>query len=116
MTDIIDDPAFVHDLMDFASEVAIAYATAQVDSRADTIGMSDAAGSMWGHGITATSCCRGNDESCNRSGPATQKSSFASTCAERFPARPQIATCRWIYNWTSPRTWPWREPDSAPNV
>ena len=48
MTDIVDDPAFVHDLMDFASEVAIAYATAQVDSGADTIGMSDAAASMLG--------------------------------------------------------------------
>jgi len=43
MTDIVDDPTFVRDLMDFASEVAIVYASAQIDAGADTIGMSDAA-------------------------------------------------------------------------
>jgi MtaA/CmuA family methyltransferase len=48
MTDIVDDPSFVHDLMDFTSEVAIAYAAAQIEAGADTIGMSDAAASMIG--------------------------------------------------------------------
>ena len=46
MTDILDDPAFVRDLMDFTSEVAIVYAAAQIEAGADTIGMSDAAASM----------------------------------------------------------------------
>ncbi len=48
MTDILDDPAFVRDLMDFTSEVAIVYAAAQIAAGADTIGMSDAAASMIG--------------------------------------------------------------------
>lgn len=48
MTDIVDDPTFVRDLMDFASEVAIVYTSAQIDAGADTIGMSDAAASMVG--------------------------------------------------------------------
>ena len=48
MTDVVDDPTFVRDLMDFASEVAIVYATAQISAGADTIGMSDAAASMIG--------------------------------------------------------------------
>lgn len=48
MTDIVDDPAFVNDLMDFTAEVAIVYAAAQIESGADTIGMSDAAASMIG--------------------------------------------------------------------
>ena len=48
MTDILDDPAFVRDLMDFTSEVAIVYAAAQIAAGADTIGMSDAAASMVG--------------------------------------------------------------------
>jgi MtaA/CmuA family methyltransferase len=48
MTDFVDDPAFVHDLLDFTTEVAIAYAPAQIAAGADTIGMSDAAASMMG--------------------------------------------------------------------
>jgi MtaA/CmuA family methyltransferase len=48
MTDIVDDPAFVRDLMAFTSEVAIVYAAAQIEAGADTIGMSDAAASMIG--------------------------------------------------------------------
>jgi MtaA/CmuA family methyltransferase len=48
MTDIVDDPGFVRDLMDFTSEVAIVYAAAQIEAGADTIGMSDAAASMIG--------------------------------------------------------------------
>jgi len=50
MTDIVDDPTFVRDLMDFASEVAIAYAIAQIEAGADTIGLSDSAASMIGPG------------------------------------------------------------------
>ena len=48
MTDVVDDPGFVRDLMDFTSEVAIVYAAAQIEAGADTIGMSDAAASMIG--------------------------------------------------------------------
>ncbi len=48
MTDFIDDPAFVEDLLDFTAAVAIRYADAQVEAGADTIGMSDAAASMMG--------------------------------------------------------------------
>jgi MtaA/CmuA family methyltransferase len=48
MTDFMDDPAFVRDLLDFAAEVAIPYAFAQIEAGADTIGMSDAAASMIG--------------------------------------------------------------------
>jgi uroporphyrinogen-III decarboxylase len=48
MTDVLDDPGFVRDLMDFTSQVAIEYAAAQIDAGADTIGMSDAAASMLG--------------------------------------------------------------------
>jgi MtaA/CmuA family methyltransferase len=48
MTDFIDDPSFVRDLMDFCVRVAIPYAEAQIQAGADTIGMSDAAASMIG--------------------------------------------------------------------
>ncbi len=48
MTDFIDDPGFVYDLMDFTAEVAIGFADAQIRAGADTIGMSDAAASMIG--------------------------------------------------------------------
>jgi len=48
MTDFVDDPPFVGDLLDFAAEVAIVYAEAQIQAGADTIGMSDAAASMMG--------------------------------------------------------------------
>jgi uroporphyrinogen-III decarboxylase len=50
MTDFVDDPFFVKDLLDFAAEVAMVYAEAQIQSGADTIGMSDAAASMIGPG------------------------------------------------------------------
>jgi MtaA/CmuA family methyltransferase len=48
MTDFMDDPDFVRDLLDFAAEVAIPFAFAQIEAGADTIGMSDAAASMIG--------------------------------------------------------------------
>ena len=48
MTDFVDDPPFVNDLLDFTAEVAIIYAEAQIQGGADTIGMSDAAASMIG--------------------------------------------------------------------
>jgi len=48
MTDFVDDPPFVNDLLDFAADVAIVYAEAQIQTGADTIGMSDAAASMIG--------------------------------------------------------------------
>lgn len=48
MVDFVDDPAFVHDLLDWCAEVAIAYAPPQIEAGADTIGMSDAAASMIG--------------------------------------------------------------------
>jgi MtaA/CmuA family methyltransferase len=50
MTDFVDDPYFVKDLLDFAAEVVMVYAEAQIQSGADTIGMSDAAASMIGPG------------------------------------------------------------------
>ena len=48
MTDFLDDPGFVKDLMAFTAEVAIRYAEAQIAAGADTIGMSDAAACMIG--------------------------------------------------------------------
>jgi len=48
MTDFVDDPPFVHALLDFTAEVAIVYAAAQIQAGADTVGMSDAAASMMG--------------------------------------------------------------------
>jgi MtaA/CmuA family methyltransferase len=48
MTDFVDDPAFVDDLLEFTAEVALAYAEAQIQAGADTIGMIDAAASMMG--------------------------------------------------------------------
>jgi MtaA/CmuA family methyltransferase len=48
MLDMVDDPGFVSDLMNFCAEVAIPYAEAQIQAGADTIGMSDAAASMMG--------------------------------------------------------------------
>jgi MtaA/CmuA family methyltransferase len=48
MTDFLDDPPFVRDLLAFAAEVAIRYAPAQIAAGADTIGMSDAAAGMIG--------------------------------------------------------------------
>jgi MtaA/CmuA family methyltransferase len=48
MMDFSDDPPFVRDLLDFSAEVAIQYATAQIASGIDTLGMSDAAASLIG--------------------------------------------------------------------
>jgi MtaA/CmuA family methyltransferase len=48
MTDFVDDPPFVCDLLDFTTEVAVLYAEAQIQAGADTVGMSDAAASMMG--------------------------------------------------------------------
>jgi MtaA/CmuA family methyltransferase len=48
MMDVIDEPEFVHDLLDFTAAVAIRYAEAQIQAGADTIGMSDAAAGMMG--------------------------------------------------------------------
>ena len=48
MTDFIDDPPFMKDLLDFTAEVAVVYAEAEIQAGADTIGMSDAAASMMG--------------------------------------------------------------------
>jgi len=48
MTDFMDDPAFVGDLMDFSAELEMIYAGAQIEAGADTMGMSDAAASMIG--------------------------------------------------------------------
>jgi len=46
MMDVYEDPAFLADLFDFTSAVAMAYWKPQVEAGADTIGMSDAAASM----------------------------------------------------------------------
>ncbi|MHB8581426.1 MAG: uroporphyrinogen decarboxylase family protein [Ignavibacteriaceae bacterium] len=48
MVDMLDDTPFVDDLLDFCTEVAIKYASPQIEAGADTIGMSDAAASMMG--------------------------------------------------------------------
>ncbi len=48
MQDFFDDPPFVHDLLAFCADVAIAYAPAQINAGADTMGMSDAAASLIG--------------------------------------------------------------------
>jgi len=48
MLDLIDDPAFVADLFDFATRMAIDFALAQVEAGADIIGMGDAAASLCG--------------------------------------------------------------------
>lgn len=53
MTDFYDDPGFVEELMEFCAGVSIAYARAQVEAGADSIGMSDAAASMIGPGFYA---------------------------------------------------------------
>jgi MtaA/CmuA family methyltransferase len=46
MMDTYEEPAFLADLFDFTSSVGMAYWKPQVESGADTIGMSDAAASM----------------------------------------------------------------------
>jgi len=48
MLDFVDDPEFVRDLLAFTADVAIAYAPAQIQAGADTIGMSDAAAGLIG--------------------------------------------------------------------
>ena len=48
MLDILDDPAFTDELLDFCARVAMHFARAQIDAGADSIGMSDAAASMIG--------------------------------------------------------------------
>jgi len=48
MVDLVDDPAFVDDLLDFTAAVAVPYALAQIAAGAETIGMSDAAASLMG--------------------------------------------------------------------
>lgn len=48
MLDFVDDPEFVHDLLAFCADVALAYAPAQIAAGADTIGMSDAAAGLIG--------------------------------------------------------------------
>ena len=48
MTDFIENAPFVHALLDFCADVAIAYAPPQVEAGADTIAMSDAAASLIG--------------------------------------------------------------------
>jgi MtaA/CmuA family methyltransferase len=51
MTDFSDDPAFVADLFDFTTRMAIAFARAQVEAGADIIGVGDAAASLVGPAI-----------------------------------------------------------------
>ncbi len=48
MLDFIDDPGFVEDLFDFATQMEIDFALAQIEAGADIIGMGDAAGSLCG--------------------------------------------------------------------
>ena len=48
MLDLYDDPAFVHDLLEFTLEMALRYGEAQIDAGADIIGIGDAAASLIG--------------------------------------------------------------------
>ena len=48
MTDFYDDPGFVHELLDFASQEGIRFACAQIEAGADSIGVGDAAASLVG--------------------------------------------------------------------
>ena len=48
MTDFLDDPRFVHELMEFAVEVGIRFGHAQIEAGADLIGVGDAAASLVG--------------------------------------------------------------------
>ena len=48
MTDFFDDPAFVHDLLDFVVEMELQFAKAQIEAGADIIGVGDAAASLVG--------------------------------------------------------------------
>ena len=51
MLDFFDDPAFVHDLFDFAAGMAMRFAAAQVDAGVDIVGIGDAAASLVGPAI-----------------------------------------------------------------
>jgi MtaA/CmuA family methyltransferase len=46
MLDLMDEPAFVHALIEFVIEMELAYAAAQVEAGADIIGIGDAAASL----------------------------------------------------------------------
>jgi MtaA/CmuA family methyltransferase len=48
MTDFSDDPAFVEDLFEFVTAIAIRFAQAQIEAGADIIGIGDAAASLLG--------------------------------------------------------------------
>ncbi len=48
MLDFFDDPAFVADLLDFTTHLAIAFARAQVEAGVDIVGVGDAAASLVG--------------------------------------------------------------------
>lgn len=48
MLDLVDDPAFVEDLLDFVTETETGFALAQIEAGADVIGMGDAAASLCG--------------------------------------------------------------------
>ncbi|HUU09466.1 MAG TPA: uroporphyrinogen decarboxylase family protein [Phycisphaerae bacterium] len=48
MFDFFDDPAFVRDLFEFAIEMELAFARAQIEAGADLIGLGDAAASLVG--------------------------------------------------------------------
>jgi MtaA/CmuA family methyltransferase len=51
MTDYYDDEDFIHDLASFCVEVALAFATAQIEAGADIIGVGDAAASLTSRAI-----------------------------------------------------------------
>lgn len=48
MVDLIDDPGFVRDLFEFALQLGLSFAKAQVEAGADVIGIGDAAASLVG--------------------------------------------------------------------
>lgn len=48
MSDLVDDPAFVDELMDFVVELELRFAAAQIEAGADLIGIGDAAASLIG--------------------------------------------------------------------
>jgi MtaA/CmuA family methyltransferase len=48
MFDLYDDPAFVHELLDFVTAMALQFAQAQIDAGVDLIGVGDAAASLIG--------------------------------------------------------------------
>jgi MtaA/CmuA family methyltransferase len=48
LTDFMDDPVFVADLMDFCVEVTLRFARAQIEAGVDSIGIGDAAASLIG--------------------------------------------------------------------